>query len=334
MGFPLSSFSFLHARGRCIVGYCWRGMREGGCAAGRRGSIPPLLLFFFFWSVNLDGVHAVVNHFDSDVSSAVVHLSWTDRGHDCLYRHSQCPLAGGSVFPSWFKMVSPQTDRDDCSTPALGDVQEFSFLIGLFVSSLSLQPSSCCSTWCSTVSWPGCSPWPCGWCCSLWTTTCRGTGTVFLIQVSVFPIQNRGAGVDLGSSRYRSWHYFRRESIHYSSSAAQRQRRDITLYITAAFCIDLFWSLFLWGGSESAAARRGFPASCFSCWHRLPPDCLLFLPSPMQAWWFVPVRWILKWTNPILRVTPCTSSNWSRSCRVRARLRSSNSSSFIPPIFD
>lgn len=62
---------------------------------------------------------------------------------------------------------------------------DVSFLILLcFSVSNFLQPSSCCSTWSSTVSWPACSPWRCGWCCSLWMTMCRGTETEFPIQVS------------------------------------------------------------------------------------------------------------------------------------------------------
>lgn len=61
-----------------------------------------------------------------------------------------------------------------------------SFLLPIyFCFSNFLQPSFCCSTWFSTVSWLACSPWPRGWCCSLWTTMCRGTETVFPLQVSV-----------------------------------------------------------------------------------------------------------------------------------------------------
>lgn len=62
-----------------------------------------------------------------------------------------------------------------------------------------LQPSSCCSTWFSTVSWLVCSPWPCGCCCSLWTTLCPSTETASPPQVSFsqHTVQGRERGFQL-----------------------------------------------------------------------------------------------------------------------------------------
>lgn len=68
-------------------------------------------------------------------------------------------------------------------------LMSLSLIMSLFsfysISCNFLQPSSCCSTWSSTVSWLACSPWPCGCCCSPWTTMCRNTETASPTQVSV-----------------------------------------------------------------------------------------------------------------------------------------------------
>lgn len=133
MGFPLSSFSLFHAPGRCIVGYCWRGMRgRRGVQQEAEGSIS------FFCQLRGHPCCAswmVVNHFESDVSINAASLShpvrWVNEAAHAPEHCSKNPriwcdlktvgpslkkkknkkmarrlLAAGVAFAPRFKMVS------------------------------------------------------------------------------------------------------------------------------------------------------------------------------------------------------------------------------------
>lgn len=79
----LLSLAF-HTQGRCIVGYCWRGMKGRGVQGGRFGG-PSL----FFCECHLKGHQCLLpNHFESDASLTVPAHARPARSLLCVHQTS------------------------------------------------------------------------------------------------------------------------------------------------------------------------------------------------------------------------------------------------------
>ncbi len=202
-----------------------------------------------------------------------------------------------------------------------------------FISSHFLQPSFCCSTWFSTVSWPACSPWPCGCCCSPWMTTCPSTETACPIQVSVS--QHTAQGEERGFQQLCNWQHF---SLRHPLFILTTMRccHNNVLHNSCFLYRSILKSLpdnssVCWMENVFCPAVIGDKPCWWLCISLSPVGitycftlCLLCFMSLLQGWWSAQIHWTSRSTNLTPSSTRSTSNTWSPSCKVSALLPDRN----------